>query len=92
MSNPYEEKEHDQLKCLSNVKENVPKNPVGAITPSSFSYENRAVDEAFGATGAKAAAAAMRDEARMSFMLAQFLTIIKVVNDERSVTFVFRNT
>ena len=68
---------------------NIPKNPVGATTPSSFSYEKRAVDEAFWATGAKAAAAAMRDEARMRFMLTECLTIIKVVNYEQSVAFVF---
>ena len=74
---------------------NLPKKPVGATTPSSFSYEKRAVEDAFWVAGAKAAAAAMREDARMSFMLLVLVltSFSKGVNCERSeaVFFVFQN-
>ena len=51
------------------LKNNVPKKPVGAMTPSSFSYPLRLVERAFWEAGAKAEAAAITDAARMNFMV-----------------------
>ena len=58
---------------------NLPKKPVGAITPSSFSYENKAVEEACLAAGAKAVAEAKREAKTANFMVWMMITNVRTV-------------